>query len=132
MATTVSKRNKYVRGMTATWWKDSAFYRFYMLREATALPTIWFCIVLLYSVICLSKYNGFVGVINFISFLQNPLVIILNLVSLAGLLLHAFTLFDMTGEVMAGSTGLPAKVIKTTLRITFAVVTLLALILVAI
>ena len=36
MTTTVSKRKKYVREMTPTWWKSWGFYKFYMLREATA------------------------------------------------------------------------------------------------
>jgi fumarate reductase subunit C (fumarate reductase 15 kDa hydrophobicprotein) len=67
---------------------------------------------------------------NFIPFLQNPIVVILNIVSLAALLLHAVTLFDMTGEVMSGTTGLPAKLIKNALRIMFVAVTVLALVLV--
>ena len=71
---------------------------------------------------------GFVE--SFIPFLQNPLVVILNIISLAALILHAVTLFDMTGEVMSGTTGLPSTLIRNALRIAFAVVTLLALILV--
>ena len=78
--------------------------------------------------ICLGKPMGFVE--SFIPFLQNPLVVILNIISLAALILHAVTLFDMTGEVMSGTTGLPSTLIRNALRIAFAVVTLLALILV--
>lgn len=128
MTTTVSKRKKYVREITPTWWKSWDFYKFYMLREATAVPTVWFSLVLLYAVICLGKADGFV--MNFIPFLQNPLVVILNIISLAALLLHAVTLFDMTGEVMSGTTGLPAKLIKNALRGAFVAVTVLALVLV--
>ncbi|MCK3658618.1 fumarate reductase subunit C [Pasteurellaceae bacterium Pebbles2] len=127
MTELVSKRKKYVREMTPTWWQKSPFYRFYMLREATALPTVWFCLVLLYAVCCLGSENGFVE--NFIPFVQNPIVVILNLISLAGLLLHAYTLFNMTGEVMAGTTGLKAEVIRKALQIAFGVVSILALIL---
>ena len=128
MTTTVSKRKKYVREITPTWWKSWDFYKFYMLREATAVPTVWFSLVLLYCVICLGKADGFV--MNFIPFLQNPIVVILNIISLAALLLHAVTLFDMTGEVMSGTTGLPAKLIKNALRGAFVAVTVLALVLV--
>ena len=117
MTTTVSKRKKYVREITPTWWKSWDFYKFYMLREATAVPTVWFSLVLLYGVICLGKADGFV--MSFIPFLQNPLVVILNIISLAALLLHAVTLFDMTGEVMSGTTGLPAKLIKNALVLVF-------------
>lgn len=128
MTATISKRKKYVREVTPTWWKSWDFYKFYMVREATALPTVWFCIVLLYGTVCLGKDNGFTE--NFIPFLQNPLVVILNIISLAGMLLHAVTLFDMTGEVMSGSTGLPSATIRLALRALFVVVTVLALILV--
>lgn len=128
MTELVSKRKKYVREMTPTWWKKLDFYKFYMLREATALPTVWFSIVLLYGVICLGSDNGFVH--NFIPFLQNPLVVILNIISLGGLLLHAFTLFNMTGEVMAGTTGLKPALIRNALRGIFGAVSVLALILV--
>ncbi|ANU81426.1 fumarate reductase subunit C [Aggregatibacter actinomycetemcomitans] len=99
-----------------------------MVREATALPTVWFSLVLLYGVICLGKADGFIA--SFIPFLQNPIVVILNIISLAALLLHAVTLFDMTGEVMSGSTGLPPTLIKNALRGLFVAVTVLALVLV--
>ena len=33
-----TKRKPYVRPMTSTWWKKLPFYRFYMLREGTAVP----------------------------------------------------------------------------------------------
>lgn len=128
MAELTTKRKKYVRGMTSTWWKQTDFYKFYMLREATALPTVWFSIVLLYGVISLGSEQGFVQ--NFIPFLQNPLVVILNIISLGGLLLHAVTLFDMTGEVMSGTTGLNATLIRNVLRGLFIAVSLLGLILV--
>lgn len=32
-----TKRKPYVRPMTSTWWKKLPFYRFYMLREGTAV-----------------------------------------------------------------------------------------------
>ena len=59
MTVTTTKRKKYVREMTPTWWKSWDFYKFYMVREATALPTVWFSLVLLYGVICLGKPMGF-------------------------------------------------------------------------
>lgn len=36
-----TKRKPYVRPMTSTWWKKLPFYRFYMLREGTAVPAVW-------------------------------------------------------------------------------------------
>ena len=47
MSVTVSKRKKYVRPMTATWWQKLDFYKAYMVREATSIFAVWFCIGLL-------------------------------------------------------------------------------------
>lgn len=95
--TTATKRKAYVREMQPNWWQKLGFYKFYMVREATAIPTVWFSIVLLLGVIDIS--NGTFAT-EFVAFLKNPLVIILNLVSLAAMLLHAKTLFEMMQPVM--------------------------------
>lgn len=95
--TTESKRKKYVREVTPTWWKKLDFYKFYVLRESTSVPTVWFCLVLLYGVICL-KNDTFAT--NFVSFLQNPLVIILNIIALGAVLLNSFTFFNMAPQMM--------------------------------
>ena len=126
MSELTSKRKKYVREITPTWWKSWDLYKFYMLREATALPTVWFCLVLLKGVFALGSNTFETG---FVEFLQNPVVVILNLISLAALLLHAFTLFNMTGEVMSGTTGIKADVIKKSLQGLFVVVSILGLVL---
>ncbi|QBQ63998.1 fumarate reductase subunit FrdC [Actinobacillus indolicus] len=98
MTTAASKRKKYVREIKPTWWKKLDFYKFYVLRESTAVPTIWFCLVLFYGLACLGKENGFVE--NFIPFLQNPLVVILNIITLGAVLLNSFTFFGMAPQMM--------------------------------
>lgn len=50
-----TKRKPYVRPMPSTWWKKLPFYRFYMLREGTAVPTVWFSIVLIYGLFALES-----------------------------------------------------------------------------
>ena len=88
-----TKRKPYVRTMTPTWWKKLGFYRFYMIREGTAVPTVWFSILLICGLFSLKggpeSWAGFVG------FLQNPIVIILNLITLAAALLHTKTWFEL-------------------------------------
>lgn len=55
-----TKRKPYVRPMTSTWWKKLPFYRFYMLREGTAVPAVWFSIELISG--CLpEKWPGSLG-----------------------------------------------------------------------
>lgn len=98
MTTTASKRKKYVREVKPTWWKALDFYKFYVLRESTSVPTIWFCLVLFYGLACLGKENGFVE--NFIPFLQNPLVVVLNIITLGAVLLNSFTFFGMALQMM--------------------------------
>ncbi|AGO16583.1 fumarate reductase subunit FrdC [Glaesserella parasuis] len=98
MTTTASKRKKYVREVKPTWWKALDFYKFYVLRESTSVPTIWFCLVLFYGLACLGKENGFVE--NFIPFLQNPLVVVLNIITLGAVLLNSFTFFGMAPQMM--------------------------------
>ena len=48
-----TKRKPYVRPMTSTWWKKLPFYRFYMLREGTAVPAVWFSIELIFGLFAL-------------------------------------------------------------------------------
>lgn len=84
-----TKRKPYVRPMTSTRWKKLPFYRFYMVREGTAVPTVWFSIVLIYGLFALK--HGAESWAGYIGFLQNPVVVILNLITLAAALLHTKT-----------------------------------------
>ncbi|GKW13624.1 fumarate reductase subunit C [Pectobacterium carotovorum subsp. carotovorum] len=88
-----TKRKAYVRDMSPTWWKKLGFYRFYMLREGTAVPAVWFSIVLMCGVFALK--NGPEGWVNFVSFLQNPLVLLINIVALLAAALHTKTWFEL-------------------------------------
>ena len=99
MSTITTKRKKYVREVKPNWWKKLDFYKLYIAREATAVPVLWFCLVLLYGVICLtSGSESFKN--DFITFLQNPFVMLLNLIALAASLLHTVTYYVMTPKVL--------------------------------
>ena len=86
-----TKRKAYVRPMTSTWWKKLPFYRFYMLREGTAVPAVWFSIELIIGLFALK--HGAESWMGFVAFLQNPVVVILNIIALAAALLHTKTWF---------------------------------------
>lgn len=99
MSATASKRKKYVREMKPTWWKKLDFYKLYIAREATAVPSLWFSIVLIYGAICLGGgLEGFKA--SFIPFLQNPVVMILNLIALGAAFLNTITYYVMTPKVL--------------------------------
>ncbi|HDB9246767.1 TPA: fumarate reductase subunit FrdC [Escherichia coli] len=88
-----TKRKPYVRQMTSTWWKKLPFYRFYMLREGTAVPAVWFSIELIFGLFALK--NGPEAWAGFVDFLQNPVIVIINLITLAAALLHTKTWFEL-------------------------------------
>ncbi|AHG76707.1 reductase [Mannheimia varigena USDA-ARS-USMARC-1312] len=116
--------------MKASWWKKLDFYKMYMVREATCLPTVWFCIVLFYGAVALSKGTF---ATDFVDFLQNPFVVVLNIISLAAMFYHAATLYVMTPEVMSvmvKGKHLPVSVGRNILWAATAVISLIALILV--
>lgn len=69
------------------------FYRFYMLREGTAVPAVWFSIELIFGLFALK--HGAESWMGFVGFLQNPVVVILNLITLAAALLHTKTWFEL-------------------------------------
>lgn len=130
MTTVASKRKKYVREVTPTWWKRLDFYKFYVLRESTAVPTIWFCLELFYGLVCLGN-NTFES--SFVSFLQNPLVVVLNIITLGAVLLNSLTFFNMAPQMMniiVKNERINVKLVSQVFWGITAVVSLLALILI--
>ncbi len=88
-----TKRKPYVRAMPANWWRKLGFYRFYMLREGTAVPAVWFSLELIYGLYALKA--GEANWDGFVHFLQNPVVLALNLLTLLAALLHTKTWFEL-------------------------------------
>lgn len=64
-----------------------------MLREGTAVPAVWFSIELIFGLFALK--HGAESWMGFVGFLQNPVVVILNLIALAAALLHTKTWFEL-------------------------------------
>lgn len=83
-----TKRKPYVRPMTSTGGKI-AVLSLYMLREGTAVPAVWFSIELIFGLFALK--NGPEARAGFVDFLQNPVIVIINLITLAAALLHTKT-----------------------------------------
>ena len=135
MSVTMSKRKKYVREVKASWWKRNNFYKLYIAREATAIPSLWFSLILLYGVMSLVPLihdGNIVAFNNFVGFLQNPIVVIINIISLAASLLNTVTYYNMTPKVLniiAGNEKLNPKIITGGLWVATAVVSILAIVL---
>ncbi|MDU6410835.1 MAG: fumarate reductase subunit FrdC [Yersiniaceae bacterium] len=109
-----TKRKPYIREMAPSWWQRLGFYRFYMLREGTALPAVWFSLLLIHGLYRLKA--GPAGWESFIHLLQNPVVMLLNLIALAAALLHSKTWFDLAPRaaivIIKGEKLGPAPVVR--------------------
>ncbi|EQC00587.1 fumarate reductase subunit FrdC [Photorhabdus temperata] len=110
----MTKRKPYVRSMAPNWWQKLGFYRFYILRESTAVTTVWFSILLIYGVFALK--GGTQSWDGFVTFLQNPVILLINIVTLLGALLHTKTWFELAPKaaniVIKGEKMGPEPVIK--------------------
>ena len=93
-----TKRKPYVREMTPTWWNKLGFYRFYMLREGTAVVQLWFSLLVMYGVYC--RKGGPADWAGYVHFLQNPVVVLVNILTLAGTLLHTVTWFQLAPKAV--------------------------------
>ncbi len=86
-----TKRKPYVRPMTSTGGKI-AVLSLYMLREGTAVPAVWFSIELIFGLFALKNGPKLGGIRRL---LQNPVIVIINLITLAAALLHTKTWFEL-------------------------------------
>ncbi|MDW6002718.1 fumarate reductase subunit FrdC [Vibrio mangrovi] len=94
----MSNRKPYIREIKRTWWKNNPFYRFYMIREATVLPLIFFILFLTFGLGCLVK--GPEAWQSWLNFMANPVVVAINIVALVASLFHAHTFFGMMPQVI--------------------------------
>ncbi|WP_392562795.1 hypothetical protein RHO12_04755 [Orbus sturtevantii] len=78
------------------WWLKLRYYLFYTVRESTSFFMLWVSIVLMYGVICTNTNEmGRDEFYRFIFFLQHPVVIVLNVLSLVAALFHSITWFNL-------------------------------------
>lgn len=123
-----SKRKPYIREMKADWWKNLGFYKFYMFRESTAVPAVWFSIVLIIGLFALE--SGPDSWKSFVGFLQNPIVMVINIITLIMALVHTKTWFDLipkAANVVVGDNKLGSKPIVTGFWVVTIVVSLIIL-----
>ena len=90
-------RRPYIRPMRG-WWRHNAYFRRYMLREATALAVAVYAVVLTVGVVRLAEgetaWNGWLAA------LTTPWSLLLHFVLLAAMLLHAKSWFEIMPKTM--------------------------------
>ena len=89
-----SYRKPYQSPVTGKWWLEKRVYTKYMIRELTAVFTLWMAVELL--ILCMFPvFTGDDAQMYISGFIKNPVVIILNIISLAAILFHAVTWFNI-------------------------------------
>jgi fumarate reductase subunit C len=87
----------YVRPMQG-WWRRDAFFRRYMLREATAVAVLFYAVVLAVGTMRLAQgeaaWNGWLAA------LRSPGAILLHVVVLAAMVVHARSWFEIMPKTM--------------------------------
>jgi fumarate reductase subunit C len=85
--------------MSTYWWLQRRSYLAFILRELSSLFVAWFVIYLLLLVWAVSRGEG--SYREFLAWSANPVVLLLNLVSLGFVVLHAVTWFNLAPQAMA-------------------------------
>ncbi len=93
----MSARNTYTRPMTG-WYTRNAYFAWYMVREATALPLAVYAIVLLTGLSALTR--GAESYERWLAFLASPFSIGLHLLVLVAALYNAYTWFKVSPKAM--------------------------------
>ncbi|CRK85496.1 Fumarate reductase subunit C [Candidatus Providencia siddallii] len=92
------KRKPYIREIKSDWWRKNNFYKLYMMRECTSIFQIWFSFLVLYGIFMLK--NGEKSWFIFINFLNNPIVYIINTITLIAMLIHTITWFNLVPKAI--------------------------------
>lgn len=90
-------------GMSTYWWLGRWPYLKFILREISSVFVAWFVIETLLQISAL--IDGPLAYSEFMEFFRNPLVILLNIVSLFFVIFHAITWFNLAPKAMAVRMG---------------------------
>ena len=98
--------------MSVLWWLHRRSYAFFVLREISAVFVAWAVVFVLLLVRAVAQ--GDAGYRAFLGWAATPWVVVLNVVTLAFLVLHAVTWFNLTPAAMVvrvGGRRLPAQAV---------------------
>jgi len=91
---------RWYRPRVSTWWWLGRWpYLKFILREISSVFVAWFVVVLLLQIRALSR--GPEAYAAFERWLQNPLIVLLNLITLFFVVFHAITWFNVAASAMA-------------------------------
>ncbi len=99
----------YRRPMSTWWWLEKRSYFVFVMRELSSIFVAWFVVFLLMLVYAVGRGDDEYQ--DFLDWAASPWVVVVNLVSLAFLVLHTVTWFNLTPQAMVvrmGGRRLPA------------------------
>lgn len=122
----MSKRKPYVRTMEKDWFMKKSFYKFYMLRESTAIFYGIYSLILLGGLASLVKSPEAFEVWK--QGLTHPLAVVFHIVALAATCYHSITWSSLTPKavhLLKGTQKIEDKVIFMAAQAAWAVATIL-------
>lgn len=105
-------RKPYIQQQPDNWYTQSTFYKLYMLRELTAVPTALAALNLFWGIAALA--GSLEQWQSWIHFQKNPLIILINLIVIASSLFNSKTWFEAIPKAMPiqrGTKFVPASVL---------------------
>lgn len=118
---------RWYRTRVSTWWWMGRWsYLRFILREISSVFVAWFILVLLLMIYALSR--GPAAYSEFEGWLRNPVVVLLNAISLFFVIFHAVTWFNLAPAAMVvrlGGKRVPGVLIAGSNYIAWAVVTVI-------
>ena len=102
----------YHRHIPNTWWLKRKPYILFMIRELTSIFVAGYCVFLLILVFTLGE--GHTSYNNLIATLKSPTSVVLHLVSLAFVLYHTITWFNLTPKILVlyrGEDRVPTRLV---------------------
>ena len=85
--------------MSTYWWMGKWPYLKFILREISSVFVAWFVIETLILIAALS--DGLLAYADYQQFMQNPLVVAINIISLFFVIFHTITWFNLAPKAMA-------------------------------
>lgn len=82
----------------SNWWLKNPAYRFYMLREATALPLMLYVLLLISGVFSVAK--GEAAFLQWVEMLRSPWFVLFHCIAGAALVLHIVTWFALVPKIL--------------------------------
>jgi fumarate reductase subunit C len=89
----------YRRPISTWWWIKKRTYFVFVMRELSSIFIAWFVVYLLLLLVAVGR--GASAYDDFLDWASSPLVVVLNVVSLAFVVLHVVTWFNLTPQAMA-------------------------------